>query len=195
MENNPFIDPSLPLYKPERRLSSRIAILVVGIILVVALLFGVSKYLNSKPQKSKVASIVPTIVPTEVVTPTVVASPSPTLKPSKVSPTPTSPASSSLDKVTGLDRKNLDIAIENGSGVVGAAGKVSTVLKNLGYNIVSTGNADEFTYQNITIQVKPASSKYLSLLKKDLSGNYTIGSATSDLAATSTADAIIIVGK
>lgn len=194
MEDNPFIDPSLSLNKSKKRLSSRLAILIVGIVLVVLILFGISRYISSKSNKT-VVTVTPTVAPTEILTPTLTATPSPTLAPGKTTPTPTQTASGTVDKATGLDRAKLKVSIENGSGVVGAAGKASTLLKGLGYKIVSTGNADKYTYQNLTIQVKAASNKYLPLLKKDLSGTYTIGSVTSDLPASSTADAVIIIGK
>ncbi|MCL4354914.1 LytR C-terminal domain-containing protein, partial [Patescibacteria group bacterium] len=159
MADNPFIDPSFSYNKPEKRLSSRVAILIAGIVLVVLLLFGISKYLSSKPEKTVSGSVSSTTT-TQTVEPTLTATPSPTLKPGKITPTPTKASSSSIDKVTGLDRAKLTVAIENGSGVVGAAGKASTLLTGLGYKVASTGNADKYTYVNVTIQVKTSSSKY-----------------------------------
>jgi len=194
MADNPFIDPSFSYNKPEKRLSSRIAILIVGIFLVFLFLFGISKYLSSKPEKTA-SNLTPTAIPTQAVEPTLTASPSPTLKPGKTTPTPTQASSSSVDKATGLDRAKLTVAIENGSGIVGAAGKTSTLLKNLGYKITSTGNADKYTYEDVTVQVKTSSSKYLPLLKKDLSSSYTVGSLTSDLPVGSSTDVLIIIGK
>ena len=101
---------------------------------------------------------------------------------------------SPVDK-SGLDRSKLSISVENGSGVAGTAGKAAKVLQDLGYNVVSTGNADNFNYEGVTIQVKDPLSNFVNLLKKDLSGDYTITSGTSDLAPDSPTDCIIIIGK
>src|SRR3990167_9003906 len=97
------------------------------------------------------------------------------------------------------DKENSEITptpteFQNGSGEAGVAGKAAGILKDLGY-LASTGNADNFNYSNVTIQVKSTKSDYLALLKKDLSASYTIGSSSSDLSATSSADALVIIGK
>lgn len=94
-----------------------------------------------------------------------------------------------------LDRTKITITVENGSGQVGVAGKASDFLKEKGYNVSSTGNADKYTYSGATIKVKSSASSYLDLLKKDLSEKYTISSTSSDLPKDSSTDAIIIVGK
>ena len=92
-------------------------------------------------------------------------------------------------------KKSLSVAVQNGSGVAGAAAKASDFLKGLGYNVTSVGNADKDDYQNTKIQVKKSKVEFLNLLKADLSKNYTIGEATSDLPENSTEDALIIIGK
>jgi hypothetical protein len=101
---------------------------------------------------------------------------------------------SPVDK-SGLDRSKLSITVQNGSGVEGTAGKAAKILKDLGYNVVSTGNADAFNYDGVTIKVKDAQSNFVNLLKKDLANDYTITSGTSDLAADSPTDCLIIIGK
>lgn len=196
MDENPFIESSFQMDKPEKRLSSRIAILIIIVVLIILGLFGVSRYLSS--QSKKTASIQsPTQAPTEAPTSTTITTPTPTPKSAKVTttPSPTQAQSSSIDKTTGLDRAKVDISIQNGSGVAGVAAKASSLLKNLGYNVISSGNADNFDYENVTVQVKTATSKYIPLLKKDLSATYTVASATSDLPASSSADVLIIIGK
>lgn len=92
-------------------------------------------------------------------------------------------------------KKTLSISVKNGSGVTGAAAKASDFLKGLGYNVISTGNADTQDYQNTKIQVKKDKSEFLNLLKADLSKNYTIGETSSDLPETSPEDTLIIIGK
>lgn len=101
---------------------------------------------------------------------------------------------SSVDK-SGLDRSTLSISVVNGSGIEGTAGKAATILKDLGYNIASTGNADNFNYAGVTIKVKKEKSNFLDLLKKDLAKEYAITLTSSDLSLTSPTDALIIIGK
>jgi len=101
---------------------------------------------------------------------------------------------SPVDK-SGLDRSKLSVTVQNGSGIEGAAGKAADVLKTLGYNIASTGNADNYDYKGVTIKVKKENSNFLDLLKKDLSKDYTIKSATSDLPPDFSTNALVIIGK
>ncbi len=101
---------------------------------------------------------------------------------------------SPIDK-SGLDRSKLSIAVQNGSGVEGTAGKTATALKALGYNVTSTGNADNYNYQGVTIKIKEDNGNFLNLLKKDLAKNYTVESASADLSSDSPTDCLIIIGK
>lgn len=101
---------------------------------------------------------------------------------------------SPIDK-SGLDRSKLSIIVENGSGIEGTAGKGAAILKDLGYNVISTGNADNYKYEGITIEVKSDKEDFLNLLKKDLAKDYTIKSSSSDLPDSSTSDCVIIIGK
>ncbi len=197
-------------HKPKFSLSKRTILITTGIIILVALV--VFAGFASKDKGEIVGETFPTPTetpiesePTEEPTPTA-AEETPTPEPSptpKVSPTPTpktsvtptkSTSTSTIDKTSGLDRANLTIEIQNGSGIAGAATKASNILKDLGYAIASSGNADNFDYETTIIQVKSTKKAYLDLLKKDLGTDYTIGEATSDLTG-STADALIIVGK
>lgn len=96
---------------------------------------------------------------------------------------------------SGLDRSKLSVSVVNGSGIEGTAGKAAALLKELGYNIASTGNADNFNYQGATIKVKDSKNNFLPLLKKDLAKEYTVNSTSSDLPSSSSTDALIIIGK
>lgn len=101
---------------------------------------------------------------------------------------------SPIDK-SGLDRSTLLITVENGSGAEGVAGKAATILKDLGYNVPSTGNADNYNYTGVTIKVKKENSNFINLLKQDLSKDYTFSKTSSDLSPDSPTNALIIVGK
>lgn len=170
-----------------RKRSPRKFLYVLGAVVVVLILLNVVRFISSKASKST-----PTPTPTPTIT---VETPSPTEQPSP-SASPTSTPVSSVDKTSGLDRAKLSVNVQNGSGVAGAAGKVSDLLKSLGYDVVGTGNADNFNYTNVTIKVKSSQQSYLPVLNKDLSSNsYSVGSSSADLTATSSADALVIVGK
>ncbi|MDP3987917.1 MAG: LytR C-terminal domain-containing protein [Candidatus Levybacteria bacterium] len=175
------------------RSPKRFIILIAGVVVLGILVFGGNKILSSKSQKPQEVKITPT--PTEYQFPT--DTPTPSVLPTpEVSLTPTTkPKPNPVDKSTGLDRGKLNVSIQNGSGTVGIANKASDILKGLGYHVVSIGNADNFNYENVTLMVKPSASKYLSLLEKDLLDQYKIGSTSADLSASSSADAIVIIGK
>lgn len=135
----------------------------------------------------------PTDTPTPQVSPTDI--PAPTKSTAKPTATPTVKPVNPVDSATGLDRSTLSVEVQNGNGEAGSAGKGSDILKGFGYKVVATGNADNFDYQNVTIQVKSTKTNFLALLKKDLGFSYTVGSSSADLSSSSTADALVIIGK
>lgn len=186
--NNPssFTPPNSPRKRSPKKLLYLVAFIALLLVLVSAVRFVAGKFKKTPaPTPVAVATPEPTLEPTPETSPTPSASPTATPK----------AAVNSIDSSTGLDRAKLSIAVQNGSGEAGAGGKAADFLKGLGYNVTSTGNADNFNYTGTTIQVKSASSSFLSLLKKDLGASYTVTSATSDLTASSSADALVIVGK
>ncbi len=166
-------------------------LIVIGILLI---LFFLGKHFFGGSSKKTEVTPTPSSYQFPTDTPTQTPSTTPSLSPT-VSATPTSVKTNPVDKTTGLDRSTLSVSVLNGSGVTGAANKASTILKNLGYRVVSTGNADNSNYQNVTIQVTSSKSSFLPLLKNDLSSSYTIGNASSNLSASSSADAVVIIGQ
>lgn len=192
MEENSF-DESLfttrrytaPTMIPQRKKSRRS--LFVIIILVAIILFGVYRLVSSVGQTPQ--QITPTITPTPTLAfPTDTPAPTPDVSPTSSQPNP-------VDKTSGIDRSSVSVMVQNGSGTVGAASKMSEVLKGLGYHVTGIGNADNFNYENTTIMVKPSGLKYATLLKSDLTNFYTVASTSATLSASSSADAIVIVGK
>lgn len=156
---------------------------------------GMSRLLGGDTKKVEEVKITPTPTveeqPTEIPTPTPEESPTPE---ATKTPTPR-PTTSPIDKTTGLDRREITIAVQNGSGTAGMASKFADFLKSFGYKISGTANADNFDHTNVSISVKSASANYLPLLKTDISTEYTVGDANSSLSASSSADALVIVGK
>lgn len=150
-----------------------IAFIVVLLLLLVALGFAANYFLHKKIVKETKSSVLHvTEMPTVAITDTPSATPSAT-----PSPMP------------------LSVQVLNGSGVLGAASKIATSLKSLGYIVTGTGNATTFDYTNIVIEVKKNEPNALTKLKADLSKSYTIGSTSATLAESNTNDAIVIVGK
>lgn len=176
----------------QRKINKRFIYLIIAVVIILLLFFG-SKFLGQNKQQNindVPAVITPTDFPTSTPEPTSAESPTPTLT---STPTPV-PTVNPVDKSTGLNRSKLSVVVQNGSGQVGAAGKAADILKGLGYNVVSTGNADNYDYLNVSIQVKAASSEFLALLKKDLA-SYKIGSNSADLSTGFSSDALVIIGK
>ena len=169
--------------------------LIIFAIILVGLIWGIQKLFFGGSRESKPVETIPT--PTEYQFPTDTPAPSisPTDEPAKATAAPTVKAVNPVDAATGLDRSTLSTEVQNGSGVTGAAAKASDILKGFGYKISSIGNADNENYENVTIQVKSTKVNFLALLKKDLGFSYTIGSSSADLASSSTADALVIIGK
>lgn len=143
-------------------------------------------------QTEDVVEITPT--PTEFVFPT--DPPTPTERPEPTaSATATPKVSPSVDKTTGLNKASLTVEVQNGSGTAGAASKMADFLKDLGYTVSTIGNADNFEYEDVSVLVKSTKSQYLNLLKKDLATQYTVGSSSASLSASSSADAVVIIGE
>ena len=176
--------------RPQKSFPKRTIVLVAVIVLI---LISVIFIKLSGSKKQNVSSLTtPSQSPASFTPePTISSSPSPSENPSPTSKSNINP----IDKATGLDRSKLNVVVENGSGGAGAAGKAADYLKGLGYNIVSTSNADSFSYSNVVIQVQEAKSDYLGLLKKDLGFNYTIGTTSADLSSGASEDAVVIIGQ
>jgi hypothetical protein len=171
---------------PPRKRNPKKLLLLIGAVLILLVGFNALRTLGSKNEPSPTPSPTPSIEDFSSL-----ETPSPSLEPT---PTP-EPEVNPVDAATGLDRSDLSIRIENGSGTAGVASKASAYLKGLGYNVISTGNASNFNYEDVTIQVKSSEKQFLPLLNKDLSREYSVGAATSDLSATASAEALVIIGK
>lgn len=105
------------------------------------------------------------------------------------SPTPISTPSA---EVSIADYK---MSILNGSGKAGVATQLSDVLKEKGYDVTNTGNADRNDYEKSEIRYKSSVPKDLKkTLDKDLENlyNFIIGDTLED---SDTSDIVIIVGK
>lgn len=165
--------PSYAPISPRKRNPKQLLILLAAVIVILLVLFNGVKFVASKFQKSSPTPTPLTSVETSTPSPTETPSSTPSASP-EASSTP-SASSNPVDSATGLDRSQLSVAVQNGSGESGVGAKAASFLKNLGYDVVSTGNADNFNYTNVTIEVKSSQKSYLPLLNKDLSASYSVG--------------------
>lgn len=196
MEDSSFQSPvsQFNYSSPQTPKKSKKFLYLIIFLLLVGGFFGIKSMFFSSNDEKTIPPITPT--PTEYQFPTDTPAPSasPTIEP-KSTVAPTTKQVNPIDAATGLDRSTLSVEVQNGSGETGVASKGSDVLKSFGYKVIATGNADNFDYQNTTIQVKSTKTNFLALLKKDLGFSYTVGSASADLDPSSTADALVIIGK
>lgn len=105
------------------------------------------------------------------------------------SPTPSVEQSSEIDKST------YTISILNGSGIAGRATKLEDLLKDNGFNVVKTGNAETFDYENTEVLFKEnVSPEFILPLDKLLKTLYDF-SIGIILEEEYHSDILIIVGK
>lgn len=162
--------------------------LIATIIIILILAAGGYFFFNSRNQTAQKPT------PTPVVEPTLEPTEEPTATPSgKVTPSETTPT---VRPTTGKikDATELNIQVLNGSGTVGAAGEVRDYLTGKGYSNVDTGNADNYDYTNVTINIKSSRKEFLADLQKTLEEKYTLADSGT-LSADSSYDAVVIVGK
>lgn len=55
------------------------------------------------------------------------------------------------ESVPAMDRSRIRVEVRNGSGESGAAGKMTTFLRDEGFDVVDYGNADRFDYEHTHI--------------------------------------------
>lgn len=179
----------------KKRISKRVALFGIFFVIILLLLGSVAYFVTSGSAPSEEDSTSITLPndssdeelmeePTEAAVET--EAPTPSKAPSK---SPTKAASE--DKVASEG----SVAVQNGSGESGVAGAAADIIKAAGFTIASTGNADNFDYTDVTIQVKNSKKSILSSLEDALSKDYTVGDTSTDLPEATTYDALVIIGK
>jgi len=142
-------------------------IILPGILLLGALLGGIIFYQN-KISKSPAESTAPLDVPTAT-----------------VEATPTS------TPTTTVDLAKFKIAVFNGGGTPGEAGKAKTLLETAGFTVSSAGNAKSYSFTKTIIGAKSTVDKgFLDALTTALGKTYVVG--TNETIATSSADSVVV---
>lgn len=114
-----------------------------------------------------------------VVTGVVSLSPSPTL-----TPEPT---------VTQINISEIKIQVQNGSGIKGEADYAAGILKEAGFEIIETGNADSYGYQETIVRLTSGLSDEVFIkLSEALEATYVIASESGELEEYAV---VIIVGR
>lgn len=162
--------------------------LIVTIIVVLILAAGGYFFFNSRSQTAQKPTPTPAAQPTLEPTEEPTSTPSGTITPGDTTPT--------VRPTTGevQDATELNIQVLNGSGTVGVAGEVRDYLSGKGYSNVDTGNADNYDYTNVTINIKSSRKDFLADLQAALEDKYTLADSGT-LSADSSYDATVIVGK
>lgn len=114
--------------------------------------------------------------------------PVPTPVASEVTPEPTEVATQEVDK------GSLTVSVLNGTGTAGQAGKVKSIMEELGYNSVSTGNADSTDNIKTTVSFSDKVSKLRSdEIVKELEKVFTSVTRAKDDSITN--DIIVVTGE
>ncbi len=153
---------------PSKSKSSRKPIILV-VILIMLLIVGFLLFKNKSSIKKMVMGA-PTPTPTPIQTP---------------QPTPTPQL---------LIRSDWSFEVLNGSGVTGLAKKIADQIKNLGYSVIKTGNADKQNYAQTQILLKSDFKDKADLVISDIKDIIKVASYAGEL-KDSTASARIIIGK
>lgn len=109
-------------------------------------------------------------------------------------PIPTPLPTPSATPAVKLERSGVSFEVLNGSGVTGAAKKLADQLKELGYEVLKTANADKDIYTQNQIFVRAGLKEKIDLLIADLKDVIKIASVAGELEE-GTASARIIIGK
>lgn len=89
---------------------------------------------------------------------------------------------------------SFSVNVLNGSGVIGAAGKVKAALESAGFKISGTGNASNYSYKSTVISVKKdVPEEVVAAIKNALSG-YTVEMGD-ELLPSSKYDIVVTSGK
>jgi hypothetical protein len=106
---------------------------------------------------------------------------------------PTSSPEASPSATPNLSAFTIDV--QNGSGIAGEATKVKNLLEKAGFKVGTTGNADNYNYENTVIKAQETVNQdFLTALSGALEKTYQLDSNQA-LPATSSSEIVVIVGK
>ncbi len=179
----------------KKRISKRVALFGIFFIIILLLLGSVAYFVTSGNAPDEEDST--SITLEEDSGDEVIAEEEPTEEPEETkAPSPSkSPTKAPAEDDENTPASSGSVAVQNGSGESGVAGAAAEIIREAGFTVASTGNADNFEYTDVTIQVKNSKKSILADLEEALSKDYTIGDTSTDLPETTSYDALVIIGK
>ncbi|MEK7534019.1 MAG: LytR C-terminal domain-containing protein [Patescibacteria group bacterium] len=165
------ISNNLPAKAPiQKHHSPNIPIIAMGFFVVLGIFGVLLIYNNNMSLKNNKLSPIPTSLPTLSPTPFV----TPTAK---------------------IDLSKYSITILNGTGRAKEATNIESLLKDNGFNVIKTGNADNFNYEKTEVSFKEkVPNEFILLLDKSLKTLYDFSIGTK-LEEKEDTDILIIIGK
>lgn len=163
---------------------------IIGGIIIVILVLIIGSIVFSggeNPEEEDIFATPATQAPTDTPTPT----PTPEDEEEANDETDAEPTPEE-DEDSDNARADYSILIQNGSGTAGEAGRLADILRDLGYTVSGTENADNFDYTETEIHVGNNNTTLLNLLEGDLEDEYTIGDTSTDYDGDD--DAVVIIG-
>lgn len=137
----------------QKTVNTRLRMLLGILIVSVLILAGTLGWRSYSKQQDEANQL--TILPTlPAVSPSPDISPSPTVIP--------------------VDRTEVRILVLNGTGEAGVAGAMEELLRELGYEQIETGNAEESDFEETIISMYNDEKNYLDILTQDLENDYTV---------------------
>lgn len=117
--------------------------------------------------------------------------------PSDTSVTITQEPSASPTPEVDVEIDAFSIEIQNGSGIAGEAGRAKYLVEGEDFVVDTTGNADNYDYEETVIQAKEGVSEaWIDQLKEVLGGKYAVKSSVEKLDdGDSDSDVIVIIGQ
>jgi hypothetical protein len=109
--------------------------------------------------------------------------------------TPTPVTTPTASPSASIDLTKYTIAVYNGSGIAGEAGKVKTLLTDAGFEVGTTANAANYDYTKTIVKAKSDVEKaYTDKLSETLSATYEVDTLQT-LATSSATDVQVVVGS
>lgn len=93
-----------------------------------------------------------------------------------------------------LDKSKIKVEVLNGNGLPGEAGRIGSLLRKCGYNLLGVENSDKFDYPQTIIRHKPGEKYRAELVAKEIGSAFVV-SLSEDLPGNHRADIVIILGK
>lgn len=110
-------------------------------------------------------------------------------------PTATATPSAEPEVTEPVDRSEFTINIQNGSGIAGEGGRMSSLLTKEEFEVGTVGNASSYDYEETVIQAKEdVSEAFLSELEEVLGESYVLADQE-ELPTSASSDINIIVGS